>query len=503
MHPMALKLKVKSGSNVPLYRQIEQAIADAIGAGRLKPGERLPSVADLARQLDINKLTVVKAFRLLEHAGQVRSEVGRGTFVADGRNGAGAIPAPEPKPEVAQSIRRLRESYARGLRELIAVEWRPGTINLSGGVPNPAALPEDLFERLAREALGDNPRRLYEYGGPAGIAELREVLSRMLAARGVIASPDEIIVTNGSQQAITLVAAWTRDEGRAALCETPTYAGVPGSFMMFGHTVRSVPWTEDSPDLAHLRALATGRRSLFYLCPDFHNPTGRTMPVAAREELSEWTRHNDAIVLVDEIFRDLRFEGEHAPSLYSMLPPGRRVLVGSISKSFVPGLRVGFLVADRALIGELLYYKRYMDLGGPPLVQAMAAAFLRDGYAKFLDRIRAGYLTRRDAAISALEEHMPPGATWSRPQGGYQLWVTIPGVSSIQLFLHGIERGVAIVPGPVHDVDGGFQSSIRLGYGHESPEQIREGIRLLGEIARMLALQGGMETSGSALGVMV
>jgi 2-aminoadipate transaminase len=500
---MAWALKLKADGGTPLYRRIEQAIRAAVADGRLKPGDRLPSVADIAQDLGINKLTVLKAFQRLERAGLLRSEVGRGTFVAS-ENGAGEAPSPEPRPEVARSIRRLREGYARGLRELLAVERKPDTINLSGGVPSPATIPDGLLERLSHEVTKKNARRLYEYGGPAGLPELRVAIAAMLERHGVHAAPDDVIVTNGSQQAVTLAAAWSREEGRSIFCETPTYTGIPGSFMLFGHAVQSVAWERGAPDLDQLRAAASGRRPLFYVCPDFHNPTGQTMNAAARRDLADWARGNDAVVVDDGIFREMRFEGEEPPSLYGMLPPGRRILVGSISKSFMTGLRAGFLVADRTLIAELLSYKRYMDLGSPSIVQAIAAAFLTGGYPKHLERMRAYYRTRRDAALRALEEHMPDGVTWTRPQGGFQMWVTLPrGISSIQLFLQGIDRGVAILPGPATDIDGRYLNAFRLGYGHGTPEEIRTGIRQLGSIVESLIARGPEEVSASGLGILV
>src|SRR5688572_5327297 len=500
---MSWTLKLKQDGSAPLYRRIEQSIRSGISEGKLKPGDRVPSVVDIAGQLGINKLTVLKAFQRLEKAGVLRSEVGRGTFVAsDGAPRPAA--AADPRPDVTRSIRRLREGYARGLRELLAVERRPGTINLSGGVPSPDTIPDGLLEKLSQEVVRKDPRRLYEYVGPAGLPELREAIASLLVRRGLTVTPDEIIVTNGSQQAVSLAAAWARDDGRTVFCETPTYTGIPGSFMLFGHAVHSIPWEGPSPDLDTLRAASEGRRSLFYVCPDFQNPTGQTLDAGSRQALVDWARGTDAVVVDDEIFREMRFEGDEPTSLYALLPPGRRILVGSISKSFMTGLRAGFLVADRGLVSELLPYKRYMDLGSPSIVQAIAAAFLRSGYAKHLDKMRTYYRTRRDAALKALEEFMPEGVTWTRPQGGFQMWVTMPrGLSSVQLFLQAIERGVSIFPGPAHDIDGRFLNSFRLGYGAGTPDEIRTGIKRLGELVEGLVARGPEETTASGLGILV
>lgn len=469
----------KLDGDAPLYRQLVQHVVSAVERGRLKPGDRLPSVAELARKLKLSKITVVKAYGELEQKGLVSSQVGRGTFVAD-------APVSEPRPEVARSIRKLRETYARGLRELLSLDRPPGTLNLAAGVPHPDTVSGETLERLTRAALARDPRRLHEYHA-AGLPELREAI----AARHPAVSPDQVLVTNGSQQALNLLACWALEEGRPVACETPTFTGVPGSFQIVGHSVESVPWGD-----------VPAGRALLYLCPDFHNPTGRTLPEERRRAIADWAQRHDGIVVTDEIFRDLRFAGQAPPSLYAMLPAGRRVLVGSLSKTFMTGLRAGYLLADRPLLADLLQYKRYMDLGGPALTQAVAAEFLRDGYEPHLARMRDYYRARRDAVLKALAA-MPEGVTWTKPEGGFQMWVTMPrGLSSIQLYLLALERGVAISPGPAHDIDGRFVNSFRIGYGHLAPEKLKDAVGRLADAVKTLSKQGRVEST-TGLGIHV
>ena len=503
---MAFRLRIPGPETDPIYRRIDRGLRDAIEAGKLKPGDRLPSVVDFAKDLKVNKLTVLKAFRALEQDGLLSSHVGRGTFVAGGEGAASQdAPATSPPhaPDVARALRRLRDGYARGLRDLLSVERRPGSINLTGGVPSPDSIPDGLLERLAHQALATNPRRLYAYGGPAGLLELRTSIARTLTRGGTPVTAAEVIVTNGSQQAMNLIAAWARDAGRSVLCETPTFTGTPGAFMLFGHPVTSVPWAGDRLDEGALRAAAgPGSKPLLYVCPDFHNPSGLTLDDAARHDIADWARDTDAFVVDDQIFRAMRFEGAPPDSLYGMLPIGRRFLVGSVSKAFMTGLRVGYLVADAALIAELLPYKRTMDLGGPSLMQAMAAAFLDDGFEQHLETVRGVYRARRDAALTALEKHMPPGVTWTRPQGGFQLWVTLPGdLSSVSVFLQAIERGVEIQPGPAHDIDGRYASCFRLGFAQATPDEIRTGVERLAAIVTALLSQGARSVRGPGVPV--
>lgn len=484
---VAIHLRLAGPAAAPLYQRVDRGVRDAIEAGTLKPGDRLPSVAELAKDLKVARLTVLKAFQALEREGLLSTEVGRGTFVAGGARRGPVAAVPEARPNVSRALRALREGYARGLQEMMRVARPPGTLELGGGVPSLDSVPDGTLERLTRDALARDPRRLYAYPGPAGLPELRDAVARTLARDGLTVGADEVVATNGTQQAVALIAAWAREHDRPVLCETPTYAGIPGAFMLMGHTVTSVPWTADGLDLGALRA-APGTRPLLYVCPDFHNPTGATMSAAARRALAAWAREADATVVEDRIFRDLRFEGTAPPPLYGLLAPGRRFLVGSVSKSFMTGLRVGVLVADRPVVDDLLPYKRSMDLGGPSLVQAVAATFLDHGYVEHLDRLRPRYRARRDAAVAALEAALPEGARFTRPEGGFQLWVTLPdGLSAIEVFLRGIERGVAVSPGPAYDVDGRYTSCFRVGFGNLPEPDVTEGIRRLGDAIRSLA----------------
>lgn len=490
---MAWKPALAGPAADPIWKRLDASVRAAIEKGSLRPGDRLPSAADVATALRINKLTVVKAFRGLMDAGLVRAHVGRGTFVSDGRpaakskrpasgetaeRGAAARAAgPSAASDASRALRRVREGYAKSLRDLTRLERKPGTIDLVGGVPSPESVDEALLEKLTREVLANDPRRLYAYGGESGLPELRKAIAAMLAASGIEVNAEQVLVTNGSQQAVSLVAAWARDEERAFVGETPTFIGVPQAFLLFGHAVSTVPWDDEGIDVAQLRAAAP-TRPLLHTCPDFQNPTGRTMTLARRRDLVAWAEATDAVVLEDAIVRDLRFEGETLPSLFSLLPPGRRILVGSVSKSFMTGLRVGYLVADAPFIEALRPFKRAMDLGSPSLVQAIAAAFLEDGYAAHVAKMRATYRERRDALAEALAREMPEGTTFTRPSGGFQLWVTPPdGTSSVDLYLRGLAHGVAIGPGPVHDIDGRFADSFRCGYARATPDELREGVR--------------------------
>lgn len=504
---MTWRMPRRRNETEPLYRQVEGLIRTGIADGRLHPGERIPSVSDLGRKLGVNKITVVRAFQELERAGVLTSHVGRGTFVASGTGNRAVASAPAagaaPRNEVQRAVRRLRESYAGGLRELLSLPRPAGTINLAGGVPAPETVKDEVLERLTREALAQDPKRLFSYGGATGLPEFRDAIAAWLRKRGTDVVPDQVIVTNGSQQAVMLLACWALDQGRSILCETPTFTGVPGAFALVGHVVESVAWSGATLDLSAIDGSTAARNALLYTCPDFHNPTGQTFDLKARKAVSDWAAQSDRIVIVDEIFRDLRFAGEEPPGLFGLLPPGRRVLVGSLSKNFMTGLRAGFLVADQPLIQQLSPFKRYMDLGSPALTQAVAARWLAEGHEAHLEKVRALYRERCQATIAALERYMPAGVRFTRPEGGFQLWVELPaGVSSVDLYLKALERGVAISPGPVHDVDGRYQNCFRLGYGHAAPRDLERAVQSLAEALEALRAREP-NPSATGLGLLV
>jgi 2-aminoadipate transaminase len=216
----------------------------------------------------------------------------------------------------------------------------------------------------------------------------------------------------------------------------------------------------------------------------------------------DWAQEEDALLLADEIFHDLRFEKKPPPSLLETAGPERTVAVGSVSKSFMCGLRIGWLVSSAERVRSLVTLKRSMDLGCPPLMEGIALSLLESGaYDAHTARARAVYKARRDATLEALEQYMPEGVTWTRPEGGFHMWVELPkGYSSIALFLLAVERGVAIVPGPHHDVDHRFMNAFPLRYGMLKEEEIHEGVALLADAMKTLLKEPPGDSGLSGLG---
>ncbi|MCK6440818.1 MAG: PLP-dependent aminotransferase family protein, partial [Planctomycetes bacterium] len=347
--------KLDQSDATPKYEQIVNFVAGAIERGQLKAGERIPSSAELAKKLGINNSTVVRAFRELEQQGLITSQVGKGSFVA-GRNGH-TVPvresrqaqAPAATPEIQRSLGRMRLSYINGMNQLAAIPSPEGTLDIAGGVPSPDSVDKKWFAALVSKSLALDPMKVFGYAH-LGLAELRAAIAKRLNSQGYSVSERNIIITSGSQEALTLVANWSREEGRTVFVETPSYIGIPLAFLNLGNRVEGLAQDQNGSILSGLSEVSRAPRSLVYVCPDFHNPTGRTMSANVRDELGRFAARNDNIVVVDDIFRDMRFKGKDIPSLYDSLPSGKRILVGSFSKSFIPGMRVGFLVVEQPML---------------------------------------------------------------------------------------------------------------------------------------------------------
>ena len=494
-----MDISIDKGSKNPLYAQIRDTIENEIRQGLLHPGERLPTVSALAKEIGVTQATIRRAFEDLTKNGLIISHVGRGTFINDpsapdrekqDRQTSFRRPVREHAvTEFSLAARRLRMGISKSLDSLMELAKRPGLISFTSGIPDPELIEEGTLERLVNDALKAGQRTYQVYGGPpAGMTALREELAKRFSDNGTKVSPDQILITSGSQQAVSILAQSALEKNQRVICETPCFMGIPNAFGALGHWVESVSRDKEGPIPDRLNRFKDGTPSVFYLCSELHNPMGTDITPERQTLLVNWAREQNVELISDEIFHDLHFEGFPPTSLLSEAGTDRSVAIGSLSKSFMVGLRIGWLITNSERIRSLVTLKRAMDLGCPPLMQGIALSLLRTGeYDAHLEKARRHYRLRRDAAIEAFERSMPDGVTWTLPQGGFHLWVELPpGYSSIVLFLHAIERGVSFWPGPMQDVDHRYINAFRFSYGSVTPEQIQEGVELLSDAAREL-----------------
>lgn len=483
---MKLKLKLKKQSSVPIYKQVFDGVARAVEQGRLVGGDRIPSVVGLADQLGISRPTVVRAFRELERAGVIVSRVGRGSFVADDHGAreplsvSGVSPLPRatsarPVSESPQDRSRFRAAHCTSVSQLMAIRPPDGVVDLRLATPVVSASSQARLTEALHIVAGKTTESLYTYH-ELGYPPFVQALADWLNQRGYDILPEQIVVTNGVQGAVSLISLWLQHEHRRVFCESPVCHRVHQAMELHGFPMSNIPWKNGKFEDADVRTMAI-EASLFYCTPDFQNPTGACLNEEARDSLATAAFDSDLLVVVNEIFRELRFTGDDLPSVYTLLPKGRRILVSSFSKTLAPGLRLGFIVADGDVVTALTSIKRQLDLGCSTLSQAMMAELLRVGYAEHLADTRKCYRVRCNALCDALSLHLPKEARFTCPEGGFHLWVNLPpGISATELYFEALECGVAIRPGPTLDIDAAYDNAIRISYGHAEPDEIERGV---------------------------
>ncbi len=378
--------------------------------------------------------------------------------------------------------RRAEKMNPSVIREILKVTERPGIISFAGGLPSPKTFPIGEFSAACQRVLTTDGSAALQYAASEGYGPLRETVAAMLPWP---VDPAQVLITTGSQQGLDLVAKVLIDAGSRILVETPTYLGALQAFAPMEPEVVSVASDAEGVDIDDLTEQAPAAR-FFYVLPNFQNPTGRTMTEARRAALSRRAAELGLPVLEDNPYGDLWFDAPPPLPLAARNPDGC-VYLGSFSKVLAPGLRLGFLVAPRALYPKLLQAKQAADLHTPGFNQRMAAEVMKDG---FLDRhvpmIRALYKSQRDAMLAALEREMQGlGVQWNTPDGGMFLWARLPaGMNAIDLLPRAVDKGVAFVPGAAFYAGAPDARTLRLSFVTASAEQIAIGIAALAQAIR-------------------
>lgn len=482
-----LGLRVREDDGGPLYQQLFDQIAERIRSGAFPEGFRLPPTRALADELGTHRNTVVRAYAELEAAGFLTSTVGRGTFVrATGpRGGVGALPAAPGLPwsslvsEVARSepmVRFTRIQRASGSAE---------AINLTRMQPAPELLPVELFRRCLEHVLRTSGAKALGYAPKEGFARLREAIAVDLARLGVPAGADDVVVTTGSQQGLDLVARSLVNPGDLVLTHASTYAGALQVFAAAGARITGVPSDDEGPDVESLRRLGMRRPKLIYLMPNHCNPTGACISARRRQAVLDWARDAQCVVIEDDYAADLELEEDAA----ALRPPALRALdadvihVGTFSKRLIPALRIGYVVAPRALHPHLIALKHTTDLGCSALNQLALAELLERGYlVAHLNKTQPAYRARRDALLDALRKHLPREVRWQRPVRGVSVWLELPGgIDPERVFEEGVARHVLVSSGHANAADEGSRPGLRLNFCFEPAERLREGAKRVAE----------------------
>jgi 2-aminoadipate transaminase len=397
----------------------------------------------------------------------------------------------------SDNARHMKRSEIRELLKLIA---KPGIISFAGGLPAPDLFPINEIKEICKLVMEREGKSALQYGPTEGDLRLREELSKFMHKDGVHVKPEQITIITSSQQGLDLIAKIFCDPGDIVMTGKPTYVGGIQAFHSYGADMHGIKLDEDGTntqvleqEIIKLRNL--GKRPKFiYEIPDFQNPSGITMSLQRRRELINIAEKYDLLIVEDSPYRQLRFEGQSEPTIYSLCPE-RTIGLYTFSKILLPGFRLGWVIGPAEITGKLVTAKQAVDLCSPPFNQAILYTFMNSGQLeKQIDRIIVAYREKRDFMLAKLEEYMPklPGLKWTRPNGGLFLWVTLPeAMDATEMFISAIEKKVAYVVGTAFHPDSSGQNTFRLNFSYSSMSEIDEGIkRLAGVVSEWTANKG-------------
>lgn len=391
----------------------------------------------------------------------------------------------------AQRTQRMSGSV---IRELLKLTEQPDVISFAGGLPAPEVFPVKEFAEASERVLRDFGAQALQYSTTEGHFPLREMIARHTERYGLHITPENIVITSGSQQALDLLGKIFINPGDHILVESPTYLGALQAWNAYGAEYIAVPSDQQGMVTGALEKALRAGPKFIYVLPNFQNPTGVTLSLERRQRLVELADRYGVPIVEDDPYGQLRFEGKHLPSVSVLDAMGRSngdscyrgnvIYVSTFSKILAPGIRLAWVVAPPEVVHKLVQAKQGSDLHTPTLNQMVAYEVAREGFLdKHIRLIRQVYRERRNVMLAAMEEHFPPGVQWTRPQGGLFLWSTLPhGMDTTKLLHRAIEEKVAFVPGAPFHPCGGGQNTMRLNFSNAAPEKIVEGIARLGKV---------------------
>jgi 2-aminoadipate transaminase len=394
---------------------------------------------------------------------------------------------------------RTRVMKSSAMRDLMAVTARPEVISLAGGLPDTSTFPPSTFADVACRVAAESCAKALQYGPTEGLRETMECIALVMAAEGTHVDVDDITVTSGGQQVIDLVTKTLIDPGDVVVAEAPTYPGAVPTFSSYQAHVVQIDMDADGMRVDMLeetleRLERDGRRPKFiYTVPTFQNPAGVTLSLERRRRLVEIANRRELLVLEDNPYGLLRYEGDPLPSLYSLDGGVYVMYLGTFSKILSPGIRIGWVVAPPPVLEKINQGKAGTDLCTSTLSQLMVQAYFKEvDWREYVESLTDLYRTRRDTMLDALAEFFPPQAEWTRPRGGLFIWATLPNfIDTTDLLARALRDNVAFVPGEQAYFDGRGRNAMRLNFSNQNETSIREGIRRIGKVIQeQVALYG-------------
>jgi 2-aminoadipate transaminase len=387
-----------------------------------------------------------------------------------------------PNPMQWQFAHRTERLKSSAIREILKITMQPEIISFAGGLPSPATFPVEKMRAAYDTVLSQHGKVALQYGPSDGFAPLRAWVADSLSIDGARIMPEQVLMVSGSQQGLDLLGKVLIDEGSKVLVETPSYLGALQAFSVYGPEFASVPGDEGGLIPEEVATIGRDAR-LLYALPNFQNPTGRTLSLQRRQQLVETCARLGLPLIEDDPYGALSYNGEPLPKMLTM-NPGGVIYMGSFSKVLTPGIRLGYVVAPVALIQKLEQAKQAADLHTAQLTQMVVYEAVKDGFLQtHIPTIRKLYADQCQAMLDALQAYFPAGTSWTRPEGGMFIWVTLPAhIDTMQLLTEAVAAKVAFVPGAPFYANNPQSNTLRLSFVTVPPEKIREGVQSLAKL---------------------
>ncbi|APB77320.1 MocR-like pyridoxine biosynthesis transcription factor PdxR [Paenibacillus polymyxa] len=476
-----MHIYIQRNNGISITRQIVLAVIDQILSGFLQEGEKLPSVRVLSKQLNVSLLTVVKAYRELEQQNFLYSVQGSGTFVRKKNNDIETACIEEPLTQDWQLS--VPDYLPRS--QLAQFHHVPQKIHLASSMVDPELLPNRHLKTAFEHLIQEDGTFLSRYGHTQGDQQLRLAMQQYLNGLGVYTQIENLLVTNGSQQGIDLIARTFVGPGDVVILEAPTYPGAIDIFRNRGVTILTVPLDQEGMRLDILQQLFDKHHpKLIYTIPNFHNPTGVLMSHKRRRKLLEMAQNTQTLIIEDDPWAEIYYD-QHPPApIKSMDEYGHVIYLKGLSKILAPGCRIGVLSASGSIFKRVLAAKANADLGTPLVTQKILLPFLEPSIVEsHMQNLRTTLKIRRDLALEILSERCPKEVSWMVPQGGLNLWLSLPEwVQSHLVLAEANKKGISFLPGSSCFSVEHENHHIRLSFSFVSQELLREGITTLCEI---------------------
>ena len=388
--------------------------------------------------------------------------------------------------ESAQSMKRS------AIREILKLTQKPEVISFGGGLPSPESFPVEELKEIILELLDEDGPGALQYGATEGVMELREILVERYKKDGFEIGIDNLSITTSSQQGLYILGKIFLDKGDSIICGLPSYLGGISAFSTFGARMHGIPFDDQGMRSDKLKEKLQELKDqhikpkFIYIIPDFQNPAGITMPEARRKEVIDIARQYDVLIIEDSPYREIRFEGKSQKTLFQLDNQGQVITLGTFSKTFAPGFRLGWAIAHEDIIDKMVIAKQSMDLCTPTFNQKIAARAMKKGlFDENLKKTVSQYHSKRDNMLKAFRQYMPEGVSWTEPEGGLFLFLSLPQhMDAEKLFHKAIEKNVAYVMGSVFHCDGSGKNTMRINFSFVPEDKATEGVKRLAEAIR-------------------